>query len=248
MKKLFLLAALLVFLAPGVQAQVAVSEPVVEFTGSQNQTTYPFGSFTPTANATLVIIAAATGTVDDGNITNTSGTALTWTRIGSRNYNTVDTIYAWWARTPGSTAASVYTVDFTGDPATGCNAVIFQITGADQTTSNPVRQFIFNNATSTNATTGTLGSATLTGSALVAGWGGTLAANSSTPPTSWTEIADVGYSTPTANGSGAYRAGGGTATSYSFTNASTPWGLAFVEIYASGAGPVGGLRRSVTWN
>jgi hypothetical protein len=250
-KKLLLTAALLLLGAAPSYGAVGVTEPTAEVVNTANTNIYSFGSFTPSTNSLLVITATCSGTVDDGAITNTSGTALTWTRVTSRNFNTTDTIYIFWGRTAGTTAASVYTIDLTGDNASGCIGHIFQVTGADQTTSNPIRQFKTNAATSTNATTGTLDTATLTGSALIAAWGGQLSssnpANVSAPPTSWTEIGDNGFNTPPSQASAAYLAGGGTATSYSFTNNSTNWGLVFIEVYESGAGPVGGRKNSPTW-
>lgn len=237
---------LLLLLAFPAQAAIGVSEGVAEISVTTNAATYAFGSFTPTASSTLVVIAFGTGTVDDGAMTNTSGTALTWTRKTSRVYNTVDTLYVFWANTPSSTAASVYTVDFTGDNATGCFAYMFVFTGSDILTADPIKQVITNNATSTNATvTFTTALDTLNGYA--AGWGGQLGANSSTPPTSWTEIGDTTISNPTANGSAAFRAGGETGTTYTFTNASTAWGMAAVEVYVAGAGPVGGMGKRVIW-
>lgn len=218
-------------------AAIGVSEGVAEISTTTNAATYAFGSFTPTASSTLVVIAFGTGTVDDGAMANTSGTALTWTRKTSRVYNTVDTLYVFWANTPASTGASVYTVDFTGDNATGCFAYMFVFTGSDITTADPIKQVISNNATSTNATV-TFASALDTLNGYAAGWSGQLGANSSTPPTSWTEIGDTTISSPTANGTAAFRAGGETGTTYTFTNASTAWGAVAVEVYVAGAGPI----------
>ncbi len=141
-----------------------------------------------------------------------------------------------WSRTPATTASMTFAFDCTGDAATGCVIIIFQITGADLFARNPIKQFITGGATSTNAT-GTFSTGLNTNNGYIAGWGGQLAAGSSTPPTSWTENGDLGYSTPTSNGAGAYRGGENGTTVVTFTNASTNWGFVGAEIYADGAGP-----------
>ncbi len=248
-----ILLLLLLLIAAPVYGAIGVTEPVAEIVSTSNTATYDFGSFTPSTSSTLVIIAFGSGTVDDGAITNVSGTALTWTRKTSVTYNAgTDTAYVFWANTGGSTAASVYRVDFTGDNATACIAYFFQFTGSDLVTADPIRQAKTNAATSTNATSGTLASALVTTNGYAAGWGGQLSstnpANVSTEPSSWTEIGDNGIGTPTSNATAAFRAGGETATSITFTNASTSWGFILVEVYAAGAGPTEIHRRSIIIN
>src|SRR5207253_11368922 len=62
-------------------------------------------------------------------------------------------------------------------------------------------------------------------------WNGALAANSSTPPTNWTEADDIAYATPSDSMSTAYRAGSeSTAGAFTFTNASTSWFAFGIEI------------------
>lgn len=229
---------------------IGISEQTTEIVSTTNAATYAFGSFTPTASSVLVVMAFGTGTVDDGAITNTSGTSLTWTRKSSIVYNGgVDTAYVFWAKTPASTAASVYTVDFTGDNATSCIAYILTFTGSDIVTADPIKQVKTNSATSTNATV-TFNSALGTNNGYAIGWGGQLSstnpANVSTQPTSWTEAGDNGIGTPTNNATCAFRAGSETGTTFTFTNASTNWGLVGVEVYVSGAGPIYNPRRVVT--
>lgn len=240
---------LLLLCAWSTQAAIGVSEAVAEVNSTSNTATYAFGSFTPATSNVLVVIALARGTVAAGSVTNTSGTSLTWTRKTSATFNGgADTVYVFWAVTPGSTGASVYTVDFTGDNATGCIAYMFSFSGADITTADPIKQATTNSATSTNAT-GTFGAAMGTSNGYAAAWMGALSstepANVSAPPTSWTEVGDNGFGTPTSNASGAFRAGGETGTAVTFTNSSTTWGFAAVEVYVAGAGPVSGMGRRI---
>ena len=216
----------------------------------QNSTTnaadYDFASFTPTANATLVVIAAVRTTVAAGAMSTVSGTSLTWTRKTSGTFNAgADTIYIYWANTPSSTAASVYRVSVTGDNGAGIGAVLYVCTGSDLTTADPLKTAIINSATSTNPTTGTITAMSTTNSYMALWMGGLSSsnpANVSTPPSSgggWSESSDAGFGTPTTNHSAAFRNGGETGTSISFTANSTTWGLGFVEVYNSGAGPTG---------
>lgn len=224
---------------------LGITEPVAEVVSTSNAATYNFGSFTPSTSKLLVVLAMCRGTVDAGAITNVSGTSLTWNKKSSATMNGgADTMYCFWARTPGSTAASVYQVDVTGDNATGCIAYMFELTDAATAVevSDPIKQIKFNTGSSTNATTGSLSTSLDTLNLYCAAWWGALSssnpANVSTPPNgSWTEIGDNGFATPTTNGSGAYRAGGETASSLSFTNSSTTWGLVLVEVYGTGNAP-----------
>lgn len=250
MKKLLLFLLLLFLTAKCCYAAIGITEGAAEIVSTSNAATYDFGSFTPEVNNVIVIIALGRGTVDDGAITNVSGTSLTWTRKTSATFNAgADTVYIFWAKTGASTAASVYRVDFTGDNASGCVAYMFQFSGADLVTEDPIKQANTNSGTSTNATSGTLSSNLSTNNGYAAAWMGALSssnpANVSTEPTSWTEIGDNGFGTPTSNASGAFRAGGETGNTITFTNSSTTWGFAAVEVYVSGAGPSGVPRRTV---
>lgn len=240
MKKIILPILLLIFTSQ-VQGAIGVTEGAAEIVSTSNTATYDFASFTPATNNVIVVIAFGRGTFDDGAITNVSGTALTWTRKTSTTWNgAVDTVYIFWAKTGATTVASVYRVDFTGDNATGCIAYMFQFSGADLTTADPLKKAVVNLGTSTNATSGTI-AALDTNNGYAAAWMGGLSssnpANVSAPPTSWTEIGDNGFGTPTSNASGAFRAGGETGTAITFTNNSTTWGFGAVEVYVSGAGP-----------
>lgn len=232
-------------------AAIGITEGAAEIVSTTNAATYDFASFTPATNNVIVVFAFGRGTFDDGAITNVSGTSLTWTRATSTTFNgAVDTVYIFWAKTGASTAASVYRVDFTGDNATGCIAYMLQFSGADLNTVIPLKQAVVNLNTSTNATSGTI-PALSTNNGYAAAWMGALSssnpANVSTPPTSWTEIGDNGFGTPTSNASSAFRAGGETATSVTFTNSSTVWGFGMVEVYVAGAGPSGAPRRTITF-
>jgi hypothetical protein len=215
---------------------IACSEPVAEINSTTNASAYSFASFTPTAGALLVCMAFATGTVAAGTMSNSSGTSLRWTKLASVAYNGgVDTAYLYVAQVPTSTIASVYNVNTTGDAATGCFAVMFQFTGHN--VFNPVRQVKTNSALATANPSLTFDTALDTNNGYALGFGIDRTAPASTPPSvSWTEIADGGYGTPAAGGTGAFRATGETGTAYSFTAASGDWGILGIEINEASVG------------
>jgi hypothetical protein len=211
---------------------VAISAPTTAVASTSNATTYSLGSFTPTANALLIVMVFCTGLSAGSNMSNT-GTALTWTPITNSvissngiTYDTNDQARMYMAQVPSSVSASVISFNVVGGNGTGCVMICFQITGHNPTF--PQAAVVYSAATSTNVTMTV--PAKNTNNAYVAGWGGQLGAGSSTPPTSWTENGDVSYNNPTSNGAGAFRAGGETSTSVAFTNTSTNWGAMYVEI------------------
>ena len=208
-----------------------------------NAATYAFASFTPAVSSTLVVIAQIRTTVSTGAMVNTSGTALTWTKKISGTFNSgADTTYIFWANTPASTGASVYTIDVTGDNGAGIQAALFTCTGSDIVTGDPLKQADVASGASTNPVTDAL-TALGTNNGYVASWmGGLSSCPVSTPPSSgggWTEANDGCFTSPTSNGSAAYRSTGETGTTITFTAANSTWGLGFAEIYVSGAGPGG---------
>lgn len=233
---------LVIAASAGLAAQVSISEPTVEIASTSNATSYAMGAFTPTANAVLVVFVYASGTVAAGTMT---GGSLTWQRLSSTAYNAgADTAYIFWAVAGASPASTTITFDCTGDAGTGAMLHVFQFTGVD--TANPIRQWQVASGTAANPAV-SLSMAMLTGNGYAAGFGINRSSPTSTPPANWTETADTGYTSPTAGGTAAYRAGGETGSAVTFTAASGNWGGTFVEVWASGAGPgtkaQGPLRR-----
>jgi hypothetical protein len=127
-------------------------------------------------------------------------------------------------------------VDVTGDNATGMNASVFQFTGADTNTADPLKQAKTSATTAANPTL-TFDAAMNTLNGYAAGFGMPRNPPTSTAPTSWTETSDTGYGTPTSGASTAYRAGGETGSTVTFTSSSAAYGMVAVEVYADGYGP-----------
>ncbi len=221
---------------------LAVSEPVAEVLSTSNAATYSFGSFTPTAGALLVVMAFCTGSTTAGTVANSVGTAFTWTRADGTVYNTTDLAEVFWAKVPASPGAITvtYTKGGAGN-ATGCCLVIFQITG----TNVALRQSKANAATAANPTC-TFTSAMQTGNAYCAGFGMPRNPPTSAPPTSWTEIADGGYTTPASGCSAAYRNGGETGSTVTFTSLSAAYGMVAVEVWEAPAQSISGAGNIAT--
>jgi hypothetical protein len=210
---------------------IAVTVPTAAVAFTTNVTSYALGAFTPTGNAILVFIVTATGTVDPGTVTDTLG--LKWIKIASQLYDAVDTIYAFYAITPAAPGSDTITFNCAGDAATGCVLQIFQFTGADLIT--PIVQSAKNAVTGANPVA-TFKQAMQTLNGYCAVFGNQTNPPGATIPTSWTQNASTGYITPTAGAQGAYRAGGETITTVTFTLASQAYGMIAVEVAVDALG------------
>jgi len=202
----------------------AVTEPVAELATTTNATSYALGAFTPAANSVLAVLVFATNTIASGTMT---GGGLTWTQRTSQLYNLLHTAYLFTASVGASPSSTTITFDCTGDAASGCVMMAFQVTDAD--TIVPVRQVQPGSGALGNPSV-TFPTTLLTVNAYIAGFGIPRNPPASTPPASWTEVADTGYGTPTSGATGAYRATGETGTTVTFTSALGNWGMIAVEI------------------
>lgn len=193
---------------------IAITEPVAEKLDSDNTQDYSLGSFTPAANSLLVVIAGVTENTTTHVPTMTdSGMSLVWTRQDGMNNGATERIDVFTAQVGASPVPTIITVHYGGssDPR-GIYLQAFQVTGHN--TSTPVRQ------TGTHALSPiTFGSAMLTNNGYMVGvfTPGTVTAPWFTQPTSWTEVADGSFGTPTSGAAGAFRAGGETGTTVSWT-------------------------------
>lgn len=234
MKKI--ITIFLISLSTLLQAAIGVTSPTAGVANTANATSYALGAFTPSANSLLVVVVYATGTV--GTATTMTGGSLTWA-LESTHILGASEFVIFWARVGGSPASTIPTWDCTGDAATGSILTIFQFTGYDAVTANPIRQkFVSTSATTSTNATITFASALNTGNGYMAQWVNSLGSNVSAPPSGWTEADDISYLTPNTNAANAFRAGGETtAGPFTFTNISTGWVIMGLEIYESGAGP-----------
>lgn len=204
---------------------VTVTEAVAEVNSTTNAATYSFGAFTPTANAQLIVMVFATGTTLAS--PTMSGGGLAWRLLDSQLYNTTDTAYVFTARVGSSPSSTTITFDCTGDNATGASMVAFSVTG-----NNPwIRQVKKGSGTTADPSL-TMDLALKTDNAYVAAFGINRSTPTATSPGSgaWTEVADAGYSTPNNGAAGAFRNGGETGSTVTFTAASGNWAMFAVEV------------------
>lgn len=220
------LALLLMLLLPRVAVgAIAVSEPTADINSTANATSYAMAAFTPAANSFLVVMVCASATLAAD--TTMSGGSLTWTLRQQQGWDTTSSAYLYTAPVGGSPASTTITFSCASDAATGANMIAYEFTGRDPTT--PIVQSAKNGGTSANPTI-TFASALNTNNGYAFAVCEFLNPPAGTPPTSWTEIADAGHGTPTAGAAGAYRAGGETGTTYTYTVASAVWASLGIEI------------------
>ena len=141
MKRLLILVSLVA------HAAIGVSEPVAEINTSTNSTTYAFGAFTPSSDAVLVMIAAVSGTAQ-ATATVTGG--LTWKQKCTTVYNTTSKLYVLWAYTGSSPGSLTFTFNVASDAGTGAVIGMFQFTGVQLGSSDPIRQCATNATTAAN--------------------------------------------------------------------------------------------------
>lgn len=211
---------------------ISITRPLAPTSTTTNATSYATASYTPAANSLLVVIVFATATLSVGSL---SGLGLTWNKYISGTFSG-STIYVYWAKVDGSPATGAITFNCSDDSATGCFIASHEVSGHDHVTRIPIKQSVFNVATSTNAT-GTFSQNLDTNNGYIAGFAGALTSGVSTVPTGWTQSSDGAISNPTANFFTGRRSTGETGATITFTNPSTQFGFIGIEIYADGLGP-----------
>lgn len=213
-------------------SQVTVTSPATSVSSNTDATTYSFASFTPTAGSILVVFVVATGTVQTNPTITNTGTTLTWTLDAAQIVSGTG-YYIFWARVPATVSASVVTFNCTTDGPDGINMSIFSCANTNRFSSDPLIQTKISTTgtTSTNANI-TFDKALRPRSGYIVAWAGLFTGNNnSTAPTGFTEVGDLGRTTPARNFSAARRDGGlSIAGPITFTNASTTWIVMGAEI------------------
>lgn len=209
---------------------LAISEPTAEATDNSDGTSYaPLAAYTPTANALQVVMVAAAGTTAAGTMT---GGGMTWTRQVSQASGAGTTVYIFTAQAGASPSSCDPTFDCTGDGATGVTMAVLEVTGHNS--SSPIAQVGTGAANAANPVA-TMAGAMNTNNAYIGAVGVNRAAPAYTPPGSWTETCDTGHTTPNGGMEVAYRIGGETGTTVTWTGSSGNYAAAVIEIAAGGA-------------
>lgn len=203
---------------------MATSTHLATVANINDLSTYPSGSFTPTAGDLLVVAfsgSGATGVSGSAAVT-ASANGITFTRIRTATRASVDDAHLFVADqlVPASPVAMTVSM-LPGAAATGCIGWVHGLTGVTRVGAAAVRGSAGAANAAAVAPTSSLPAAALTAN-LVATytWNATNPAGM-TPPTSFTEpVADVGFATPVRGGSYAVRASGHTAAAVTWGSTS----------------------------
>jgi len=201
-------------------------------------------SFAPTANALLVAIAHASGTVT-GSLT---GTGATFTQIASQNTQALGGSVCMWDMDVPASPSSLYPVfDYTGDAAGGLCAIMLKITG--QEVGAAPRQIVNVDSVGPNPVI-TFPQSIMPGNAVVVAIPEPGALAAITPPTArWTTMCAT-YATPTTGLCVCYTTSAVAATTFTFsTGAQADLGYVAAEYYYLGGAPLpppgGGMRDAM---
>jgi len=201
---------------------VTITKPSSQIGNTSNVAVYSMApSFLPSALSKLLVFANASATAT-GSISGAGG--ISWNAIASLNPQGTGNSARLFSGDVGASPSSVaINVDYTGDNATGCTAAAVQITGpaldvvqlvqVASVGTNPVVQF----PASVDSNNGYL-----VGIIMASGLGVI------TAPAGWTTIA-ASYATPATGLVVAYRAGGETAASFTFSSGAAT-GLAYIGV------------------
>ena len=207
---------------------------------SGNTAAYTTASFTPTVNDLILVFTVASGEGNTGTLSDSGGGSYTVVTTARYNSSTA-TITAFVANALVTTSAGItVTTTYGADAATGQIAFIAGISGMTLTGASAIKQstvlqnqaastptpVFAANVSSSNTTIGVVGNATNPATL--------------TPPASWTEQTDTGYTTPATGGEYVSRDNGfnGTTVTWASTSASV-YGVIMLELDTSTGSPPG---------
>jgi hypothetical protein len=166
---------------------------------TSNASSYASGSFTPAVGDLIIVAVVASATVAASSVTSSAG--YTFTKITSAvKAASADTLYLFVSnQLVTSAVAQTVTYDCTGDAATG--AIVSVVTAASMTrvgAAAVLKSGKQDNGAAAATPTVSLGSAALTGNALVGFVANGASPAAMTQPSTWTELTDAtGYASPT---------------------------------------------------
>lgn len=164
---------------------------------TSNTTSYAAASFTPAVGDLIVVLVEASGTVAAApTLTDNQSGTYTLIRQQLRNAN-ADSQYLFVRNAlVASAVGHILTFDCSSDAATGATVAAASVSGLSRTGASAVRQSAGNNGGSAVTPAATFGAACLTGNPVFAFASNTLNPAAFTPPATFAEKADTGYSTP----------------------------------------------------
>lgn len=124
-----------------------------------DQSSYDTASWSPPTTGLIFAVYTARRTTDTPDVPTMSGNSITWDHINSFLYESSNRRLGYFVAKASGATTGATTINF-GEVVLACSMSLFQVTGADETTtSSSTVEF------ATNSGTGTSGSATLTGPA-----------------------------------------------------------------------------------
>lgn len=226
-----LLIAFLLLLAAAAQAATTTHAGTTYVTAGGNQTV----TATPAVNDLIVVVAACTGAVGfpTGVSDNQSGTYVqagaTYT-TGSSNSN----VQIWVRNSLVTSAVStIYTATETGSSGGGLS--VYRVSGMTKTGLNAIRSTGGQSSGAASAFPAPImGLTPLTGNPMLTAVVNSTNPATMSPPTSFTEDQDVGYTVPTTGMQICHRDSGQTSQTFSWgSNSATAFGVIVVELDAS---------------
>lgn len=200
----------------------------VTYNNTANLSVYTTAAFTPATDDLLVVTAIVTGTVSVGSCSSSAGTTFTKVAPPTPQAGT----YLFVANSRSTNTSQTISVDVTGDAGTGAIIHVARVSGMSRVGSSAVKQS--GGVASGSAGTApafTFASSVLTEDPTIVTMVNTTSPAGLTPPTSWGELADSGYSTPTTGKEYASRNSGFTGTTVTWaSNSATAWGASGVEL------------------
>lgn len=212
---------------------ITITKPTSQVGDTSNVAVFSMApTFAPTANAQLIVLTNASGTVT-GSVSGQGG--IIWSVVGSMNpQNSGNAARILTGYAGGSPSNVSVNVDFTGDNATGCTAVALQLAGQE----NYIRQVVQVQSVGANPQV-TFPLPLDTNNAYIAAVLYTSALGVFTPPSGWTTVS-ASYGTPTTGLAVAHRSTGVSTTTIVLSTGNVSGLAAFgLEIWAQGAVPGG---------
>ena len=243
-RNLLLLLVLLFVLLAAVPASSANVTHGVSLADTTNKSVYTTGSFTPALNDLLVVFVHGRETLDRPAVV-TDSQSGTYTQILALDSGSaINTMYLFIRDSLAPNTSMAVTFDCTGDAASAVIVLVLRVSGMTNTGSSASLQ----TANQTLQSGGTTPAPAFSSSALTGNPTLGFVANHSspaalTPPTNWTERADVGVGGPGTGGEDVSRDSGFTGTTITWGSTSgSVFGDIIVELDSSGAA----ARRPVT--
>lgn len=202
-----------------------------------NATTYASGSFTPAAGDFIGVFVHVSGNVQVPTMTDSQN--LGFTLIGPGAFDAASANGIFFFASCQAAANSAMTVTFSCVGATASGAVVnpIRVSGMTKFGGFAVRQHTESSNNASSTPTITFGSTPLTTNPCLGVIANSTNAATMTAPTSWTEVADVGYATPTTGLESVGITNGFTSTGVTWGSSSaSAWGGIIVELDFSNTG------------